>query len=633
MRQTGPRAQEGQGTVRTEQDQDRQGTGGAAAPADAPARAASDVPTGTSRAVPSPDDQAVLDRFDGRVAGREGTENVPVAPWFVRPDRRRHLRALYRFARFVDDVGDEPDAGVRDDGGRRTELLRLVDRDLDRLATGRAQLPAVAGLRTAVSACTLPPDPLHALVRANLQDQVVSRYATFEELVGYCRLSAQSVGELVLHVYGAATPERLRLAADVCTALQLVEHCQDVAEDLRRGRVYLPAEDLVRFGVTEADLAADSAGAGVRRLIAFEVDRAEALLDAGAALVGTLRGEARLLVAGFVGGGRAAIGAIRAAGHDVLAGAPRPSRRQIATEAVRALLDPRPGAGRRRRVAAAYGECERITREQARNFSYGIRLLPPGKRRALSAVYAFARRVDDIGDDPVLPTEEKARLLGAVRAQLGALDDHRDDPVSVALADAAARLPIPLAAFADLVDGVEMDVRGTTYRTPEDLVRYCERVAGSIGRLSLGVFGTADPDGSTRLANALGVALQLTNILRDVREDLENGRVYLPQQDLAEHGITLEAGKPSSLDAAADRLPDLVRSEAVWARGWYEIGLRLVPRLDRRSAACCLAMAGIYSRLLDRIAAEPGRVLEGRVALPGREKLLVAVQALVRGAR
>jgi phytoene synthase len=611
QRARGPRR--GRVTVDTEQDQDQQATGVAV--------------------VPSSEDQAVLDRLDGRVAGQEETENVPVAPWFVRPDRRRHLRALYRFARFVDDVGDEPDAGIRDDAGRRTELLLHIDRDLDRLTTGRARLPAVAGLQATVSACALPLDPLHALVRANLQDQVVRRYDTFAELVGYCDLSARPVGDLVLHVYGAATPERLPLAADVCTALQLVEHCQDVAEDLRRGRVYLPAEDLARFGVTEEDLAADSAGAGVRRLIAFELDRAEALLDAGSALVGTLRGEARLLTAGFVGGGRAAIGAIRAVGHDVLAAAPRPTRRQVAIEAVRALLDPRPGAGRRRRVAAAYRECERITREQARNFSYGIRLLPPGKRRALSAVYAFARRIDDIGDDTVLGTEEKTRLLTAVRAQLGALDDHRDDPVSVALADAAARMPIPLAAFLDLVDGVEMDVRGTVYRTSDDLVRYCERVAGSIGRLSLGVFGTGDPAGSTGLANALGVALQLTNILRDIREDLENGRVYLPRQDLAEYGITLDAGDPSSLTRAADRLPDLVRHEASWARGWYEVGLRLVPRLDRRSAACCLAMAGIYSRLLDRIAAEPGRVLEGRVTLPAREKLLVAVRALARGAR
>ncbi|CCG01193.1 squalene synthase HpnC [Blastococcus saxobsidens] len=583
--------------------------------------------TAQEAAVPVP---AALHGLAERIHARPVRENFPVAPPFLHASRRRSLQALYRFARFVDDVGDEPldesdRAGGRD-GARRTELLQGIRDDLRRLPVGEARLCPVADL--AATGRAWPVAPLDALVRANLQDQVVDRYATFDELLAYCRLSAVPVGELVLHVFNAGTPERLALASDVCTALQIVEHCQDVAEDLRRGRIYLPLEDLARFGVTEDDLAAGRAGPQVRRLLACEVDRAEELLDAGAPLVATLPGEARLLTAGFVAGGRAAIRAIRAAGHDVLAAPPRPTRRQITAETIRILLAPRAAAGRPRRIASAYRRCEEITRREARNFSYGIRLLPTGKRRAMSAIYAFARRVDDIGDDTTLTPAEKRRLLSAVRDQLHALDDHRDDPVSVALHDAAVRMQLPLTAFDDLIDGVEMDVEGRAYRTMDDLVDYCEHVAGSIGRLSLGVFGTADPEGAAPLADALGVGLQITNILRDIREDLGNGRVYLPAEDLAAHGIALVPGELSTLTAHADRVPVLVRAEADRARDWYATGLQLIPLLDRRSAACCLAMSGIYRRLLEKIDAAPEQVVHTRVSLPVREKLAVAVQAL-----
>ena len=287
-------------------------------------------------------------------------------------------------------------------------------------------------------------------------------------------------------------------------------------------------------------------------------------------------------------------------------------------------------------VPDAYRECERITREQARNFSWGIRLLRPPKRTALSAVYAMARRIDDIGDG-TLPDDEKLRLLGGARAQARAPRDFPDDPVCVALADAAARLPIPLTAFDELVDGCEMDVLGRSYDTLDDLVGYCRCVAGSIGRLSLGVFDPGLPPAQAQraaeLADALGVALQLTNILRDVREDLGNGRVYLPKQDLALFGCSLVSTGPGQgrLDPQDGALAEVVRYEAARAWGWYDRGLALLPLLDRRSAACCAAMSGIYVELLRRIAADPSAIMGGRLSLPARDKLLVAGRALLRG--
>jgi 15-cis-phytoene synthase len=280
-------------------------------------------------------------------------------------------------------------------------------------------------------------------------------------------------------------------------------------------------------------------------------------------------------------------------------------------------------------VRAAYQHCEQITRTQARNFSYGIRLLPAAKRRALSAVYAFARRVDDIGDGS-LPAADKLAALAAARARVAALAgpaaDLSGDPVLVALADAATRFAIPLGAFGELIDGCEADVHGTTYATFDDLEQYCRCVAGSIGRLSLAVFGCQDTAVAAPLADALGVALQLTNILRDIREDFGNGRVYLPADDLDRFGAVLIADGGEL--AAGARLEDVVRFEAERARGWYATGLRLMPLLDRRSAASAGAMAGIYLRLLEHICASPSAALRRRLSLSTGEKAMVAARSL-----
>jgi phytoene synthase len=295
-------------------------------------------------------------------------------------------------------------------------------------------------------------------------------------------------------------------------------------------------------------------------------------------------------------------------------------------------------------LTEAYRECERITWSQARNFAYGIRLLPHEKRRGLAVIYAFARRIDDIGDGTLpgqqadMPAEQKIADLEAARQAVLNLDGASgsgasvngaglDDPVLLALADVKRNFPVPMEAFGELIDGCVADVRGTRYETFEDLHHYCRCVAGSIGRLSLGIFGTGpdhtghDQQEAARLADSLGVALQLTNILRDIREDHENGRVYLPAEDLAKFDIDLDA--PS-----ASQFIRLVEFEAERAREWYAAGWQLLPMLDRRSAACTGAMAGIYRRLLERIAAQPAAVLDSRVSLSTGEKAMVAVRAL-----
>ncbi|WP_435614884.1 presqualene diphosphate synthase HpnD [Streptomyces coelicoflavus] len=285
-------------------------------------------------------------------------------------------------------------------------------------------------------------------------------------------------------------------------------------------------------------------------------------------------------------------------------------------------------------VLAAYSYCEAVTGQQARNFAYGIRLLPTPKRRAMSALYAFSRRVDDIGDG-ALPDEVKAARLEETRAVLariqdGGVDEDDTDPVAVALVHAARRFPIPLGGLDELIDGVQMDLRGETYETWDDLKVYCRCVAGAIGRLSLGVFGTEPgargAERAPEYADTLGLALQLTNILRDVREDAEGGRTYLPADDLAKFGCA--AGFDGPTPPEGSDFTGLVHFEVRRARALFAEGYRLLPMLDRRSGACVAAMAGIYRRLLDRIERDPAAVLRGRVSLPGHEKAYVAVRGL-----
>ncbi len=265
-------------------------------------------------------------------AAKASAENFPVALRLLPVRSRQYLMALYVFARSVDDIGDL--APVAD----RSGLLAEAEADVRALYAGEApQIAAVRGLVPVVRDCDVPMQPFLDLVEANRMDQVVSRYQTFDELLGYCSLSANPVGRIVLHIFGVFSSDRAELSDHVCTGLQLAEHWQDVAEDLAAGRVYLPAEDLRQHGCTEADLAARSASPPVRRLIAFEVARARAVLDAGAPLIGNLRGAARAAVAGYVAGGRAALAAITAADFDVLAATPHPQRARVAGEFALAL--------------------------------------------------------------------------------------------------------------------------------------------------------------------------------------------------------------------------------------------------------------------------------------------------------
>ena len=268
------------------------------------------------------------------VAAKATGENFPVALRVLPKSLRQHLTAYYGFARLTDDIGDEPLPGVSgslspsEDRATRIRLLDELEGDVKKIYEGQGAptLPAIRALKETVDATGIPFNELADLIQANRQDQLVTRYDTYADLVRYCELSANPVGRAVLYIVGAATDERIALSDKICTALQLVEHWQDVAEDLANGRVYLPLEDLKAHGVTEDDLARPAASEKVISLMAFETRRAATLLDEGSPLVGTLGGFARIAIAGYVAGGRAALKAIRGAGYDVLRGTPKPAK-------------------------------------------------------------------------------------------------------------------------------------------------------------------------------------------------------------------------------------------------------------------------------------------------------------------
>lgn len=287
---------------------------------------------------------AGTDAHERAVLDKAAHENFPVAPFFVPRAWRDDLMAVYGYARLVDDIGD----GDLAPGGRDAELLGLdpeqsddrltmldaFEADLLRVFGGPTgpRHPLLRRLRPTVRRCGLTPEPFLGLIEANRQDQRVRRYGTYDDLLAYCELSANPVGRLVLGITGTSSPERIRRSDAVCTGLQIVEHLQDVAEDLGRDRIYLPAEDMARFRVTEADLARPAGGASLRALVAYEGERAGELLNEGTPLVGSVHGRLKLLLAGFVGGGRAALRAVAAAGHDVLPGPPKPTKLSLLRE-------------------------------------------------------------------------------------------------------------------------------------------------------------------------------------------------------------------------------------------------------------------------------------------------------------
>ncbi len=574
-------------------------------------------------------------------------ENFHVVSWLLPRHLHHHFYNVYAYCRWSDDLGDEiPDYA------RALELLDAWEEDLSAIYQpgGGPRHPVLIALGETIRAKDIPIKPFRDLLRAFRQDQRVHRYSTWDDVLDYCVYSANPVGRLVLYLCGYRDEERQRLSDYTCTALQLANFWQDVSRDLEKGRIYIPLEELAGHGLTEAEIVARRFDERYAELMKSLIARTRGLFAAGLPLARQVDGGLRVDIELFSRGGMAILDAIEAAGYDTLHRRPaltkwtklrllglalgsrlasiaagrdgRTSGAETRSSAAPHTSEtPRPADSRAAEIS--YAECNRIARAAHSSFYVAFYGLPKEKRNALCALYAFMRLVDNVSDEPAAAgapgnLEPQRQGLARWRAMLdeavaGRTEGHAILP---ALADAIARFRIPTRYFHDLILGAEMDLTISRYATFDRLSEYCYRVAGTVGLTCLHVFGFRDaraPD----LAERLGLAFQLTNIIRDVRGDFEMGRIYLPQEDMDKFGVR----EGDLRGPMTPQLRSLLEFEADRAWRFYEEGARLVGDVDADSRATLWALVRTYSTLLARIEECGFDIFSSRVSLSGAEKL------------
>jgi phytoene synthase len=602
---------------------------------------------GRSKTASSSASQAAF-RFTAELT-RSHYENFSVISILLPRHLRQHFCNVYAFCRSADDLADE--LGSTDMA--REHLARLRRQTLEMFeGPPDVQSPALFhALGATVRKFEIPAKPFIDLIDAFEQDQRVSRYDTFDQVLDYCRRSADPVGRLVLFMSGYRDLPRQMLSDKICSALQLANFWQDVRRDrIDRDRVYIPAADLAVFGVDVADIAAGRFTPEFGRLIRFEVDRTESMFDEGDALLPMLNTQIRPQIELFSRGGRAILAAIRRQNYDTLTRRPALAKsdkaRLIATAfgsslkrrfTDRRVIDDSP-------MARSRDYCQELTRRNARNFYFGLRLMPHAKRPAMYALYAWMRRADDLADDQrsgqsaarqlahldafaarthaAVESAAASHSMTALQERAAAIDD---DPLWPAFVDMVHRYNVPMRLFDDAIAGQRFDLQKVPIATFDDLYQYCYRVAGTVGLASIHVFGFDGNSTARQEAIDRGVAFQLTNILRDIREDMSLGRCYLPADELAAENLT-----PGDLASSPKLLPFL-RKQIDRARWYYEKSAALENRIAPDSRPTLAAMTEIYRRLLERIARSPELVMQRRVSLPIWQKVAIGWRAARKG--
>jgi squalene synthase HpnC/squalene synthase HpnD len=576
-------------------------------------------------------------------------ENFNVVSRLLPARLHQHFHNVYAYCRWSDELGDEVA-----DPSRALLLLDAWEEELRSIyKTGDGlSHPVLIALAATIRAKDIPVDPFANLLRAFRRDQVVQRYAKWDDLYDYCVYSANPVGRLVLYLCGYRDENRQKLSDLTCTALQLANFWQDVSVDLQKGRIYIPLQELAEHGLSEADVVNRRFDARYVALMKALIARTRHMFDAGLPLARQVDASLRVDIELFSRGGLAILEAIESAGYNTLERRPVLSnatklklvagafaRRLFAspagkTEASIAAAassgQASPASGKvasPEEVSASYAECNRIARASKSSFYLAFFGLPKPKRNALCALYAFMRLIDDVADEPG-DLDVKRTGLARWRSMLDEAVAGRTGGHAVlpALADTVSRFQMPTRYFHDLILGAEMDLTVKSYATFDRLSEYCYRVAGTVGLTCLHVFGFRDhraPD----LAERLGLAFQLTNILRDVRGDFEMGRVYLPEEDIAWFGCRPEDFRGPVTPA----LRDLLEFEA--ARAWrlYEEGVGLVKLVDADSTAALWALVRTYSTLLVRIEERGFDVFSQRVSLSNAGKIQYLLAAGVSG--
>jgi squalene synthase HpnC len=573
-------------------------------------------------------------------------ENFNVASWLLPKQLHQHFYNLYAYCRWADDLGDEiPERE------RALELLDWWERELDACYEGKPSNPVFVALRETIVAKDVPQQPFADLLKAFRQDQLVKRYPTWASVIDYCVYSANPVGRLVLYLCGYRDEQRQRLSDATCTALQLANFWQDVSRDLEKGRIYIPLDRAAARGLTEKEIVGKNFDERYVELMKDLIAQTRELFDKGMPLAKMVDGKLSVDLEMFSRGGIAVLDAIEAMGYDTLNARPAISKgkqirllgRAVVAHAIGGAVSPNGttskvaeiGPPATRDVAASYEECHRIAREAHSNFYPAFFLLPKPKRDAIVALYAFMRLIDDVSDEGA---DLAAKQLGLAKWR-AALDEaitgksqvfdgnavmsppadtlYDASEVLPALVDTIQRYKMPSRYLHDLISGAEMDLTMQSYPTFDRLREYCYRVAGTVGLTCMHIFGFHDFR-ALDLAEKLGLAFQLTNIIRDVHEDYKLGRVYLPDEDLERYKVAKE---DFGHNEGTLGVRELLRFEAERAWQFYEEGSRLFGMIDEDSRATLWLLVHTYSSLLARIESVDFAVFRARVRLSKTEKL------------
>ena len=565
-------------------------------------------------------------------------ENFNVVSWLLPKELHQHFYNLYAYCRWADDLGDEiPDTQ------RALDLLDWWEQELNDCYEGRPSHPVFIALRETIVAKDIPKQPFADLLKAFRQDQTVKRYPTWDAVLNYCVYSANPVGRLVLYLCGYRDEQRQRLSDATCTALQLTNFWQDVARDIEKGRIYIPLDAAAAHGLTEAEIVERRFDDRYVNLMKDLIVRTRALFAEGMPLAKMVDTRLSVDLEMFSRGGIAVLDAIEAAGYNTLHHRPSIGKGKQARLLGRALVthlvakDPKPAASGQEPsadhlLAQSYEECHRIARSSHSNFYYAFFLLPKKRRDGLAALYAFMRLVDDVADQGN-DLAVKQRGLAKWRAALDEVANANGRAITSALPGAAEVLPalvdtmrrynMPARYLHDLISGAEMDLTVRSYPTFDRLREYCYRVAGTVGLTCTHVFGFRDAR-ALDLAEKLGLAFQLTNIIRDVRDDYAMGRVYLPDEDLAQYNVNREDFARSE---ATLGVRELLRFEAQRAWQCYEEGAALLTLVEPESRAALWLLVHTYSALLARIEDLDFAVFGECVRLSKGEKLVFIAKA------
>src|SRR3984893_13780910 len=564
-------------------------------------------------------------------------ENFNVVSWLLPKELHQHFYNVYAYCRWADDLGDEiPDSR------RALELLDWWEEELNDCFEGHPLHPVFIALRETVVAKEIPKQPFADLLKAFRHDQTVKRYPSWDAVLNYCVYSANPVGRLVLYLCGYRDEQRQRLSDATCTALQLANFWQDVARDLEKGRIYIPVDVAAAHELNESDIVERRFDARYVSLMKELIARTRVLFAEGSALVKMVDARLSVDLDMFTRGGLAVLEAVESSGYDTLHHRPAIGRGKQARLLGRALVTHLVSRSYKNggtslqtdevAVARSYEHCQRIAREAHSNFYYAFFLLPGAKRDGLAALYAFMRLVDDVadeGDDLAVKQRGLAKWRAALDeavmngGRTGGSAPAGASDVFPALVDTMRRYKMPARYLHDLISGAEMDLTVPTYPTFDRLREYCYRVAGTVGLTCTHVFGFSDAR-ALDLAEKLGLAFQLTNIIRDVHEDYKLGRVYLPEEDLQRYGVSPE---DFGRNEATLAIRELLRFEAERAWQLYGEGSALLGLIDADSRGALWLLVHTYSALLARIESLAFAVFGERVRLPKAEKMMFVAKA------